>query len=165
MWNAWGHIWDILCTGFNWTNLKFRDENENSFLSISERKFLTFVLQDYFSLFILCFETRTRISFFQSRVSKREREIENNFLWWSKKKWSNILLTRIPGIKNLRWSLVPQPTWALCLKNHNLQPYLIEVYNQTCRILSELKVVLKRLLNLNLFDSGLDLEFFGGILV
>ena len=63
-------------------NLVFRDENEKFFLSIS------------------CFETRTRISFFQSRVSRREREIENHFSWSSEKK-SSWFSREFPGSRIL----------------------------------------------------------------
>ena len=71
----------LLLRNYN-ENLVFRDENEKFFLSIS------------------CFETRTRISFFQSRVSRREREIENHFSWSSEKK-SSWFSREFPGSRIL----------------------------------------------------------------
>ena len=83
----------LLLRNYN-ENLVFRDENEKFFLSIS------------------CFETRTRISFFQSRVSRREREIENHFSWSSEKK-SSWFSREFPGSRILA---------MLCFEEMKLSP-------------------------------------------
>ena len=50
-------------------------------------------------LSILFFEMRMRISFFQSRVLRQEREQANYFSRWRK---VELILKRIPGIENSR---------------------------------------------------------------
>ena len=81
----------------------FRDEIENYFSCsrLARRD------RDY-HMTILVFRDENEIPFCYSHVSRLDRDFRKSFLAVEREKWS-WLSSRIPGIENSRWPLIPTP--------------------------------------------------------